>query len=79
MKGVYDYLKSRGFKGSYRFNIVLISKEIDTTSDYIFLTDFINSDESHCLNSLKNYSFTYNVDGIIFKYESSYSLIDKGF
>lgn len=79
-KGIKTYLDKRKPNINVFFKIVLVAKEIDTDSDYIFLTDFINYElEDGCLFSVENYSFKYDIDGITFKSHSEYNLIDKGF
>ena len=66
-------------KTLFKLNIVLCAKNIDTESDYIYISDLISSDEYENICSVYNYSFNYGIDGIIFKNESNYNLIDKGF
>jgi hypothetical protein len=78
-KGIQTYLSDKKPKIWFKLNIVLCAKEIDTSSDYIFLTDLISSSEYEKINSVDNYSFDYGIDGINFKLESGYNLTHKGF
>ena len=78
-KGIKTYLEKRKPNILFRLNIVLCSKVIDTSSDYIFLTDLICSDEFKQINTLSNYSFIYGLDGIKFINEQDYDLTIKGF
>ena len=77
-KGIKQYLESRGFY-NYKLQITLIAPKIDTNSDYIFLTDLIRSRERTNITQINNYSVTYNFNGIQFKDESGYSLINNKF
>jgi hypothetical protein len=80
-RGIKSYLEKHKPHIDFSLNIVLCSKEIDTNSDYIFLCDLIryNEYESGLINSISNYSFDYSIDGIQFKEEKNYDLINKGF
>ena len=78
-KGLSTYLEKTKPNLNYKLNIVICAKEIDTNSDYIFLTDLIESESYSIINSVLNYSFTYDIDGITFKRESNYDLTNKGF
>lgn len=78
-KGISTYLDEKKPNILYRLNIILCAKQIDTESDYIFLTDLIKNESHGYLNSVLNFSFTYNIDGILFKREEDYNLSNKGF
>lgn len=78
-KGIETYLNEYKPNIICKFEITLCAKEIDKSSDFIFLTDFIESENYGSLCSLSLYSFKYDIDGIKFKRESGYNLIDKGF
>lgn len=78
-KGISTYLEKNKPYLNYKLNIVICAKEIDTNSDYIFITDLIESESYGMLSSVSNYSFDYNIDGITFKKESGYDLTNKGF
>lgn len=81
VKGISQYIESfRGKDIEIQYNIVLCAKEIDKTSDYIYLTDLLWANESYgCLSTVKNYSFDYDLEGIKFSSESNYQLIENGF
>jgi len=78
-KGISTYLNEKRPNIIYKLNIVLCAKEIDTTSDYIFLTDLLESENYGTLCYVLNFSFDYGIDGIEFKREQDYNLINKGF
>lgn len=78
-KGIKDYLEHRDFSHDVKFGICLIAKEIDTTSDYIYLEQFTSNSMYGVGFSLRNYSYKYDIDGIKFTPEENYSLIEKGF
>ena len=79
VKGIESYLKKYKPNLIFKLNIILCAKEIDTKSDYIYLTDFIFSEDYYSLCSVKNYSFNYSIDGINFKVERDYHLTNEGF
>ena len=75
-KGVKQYLKHRGFDESdILLSVTLIGKEIDRTSDFIYLPEFIKSEY---LN-LKFYTYDYELGGLYFYEHKNYSLIHEGF
>lgn len=78
-KGISTYLNYKRPNIEYKLNIVLCAKEIDKTSDYIFLTDLLENESYYTLNSVLNFSFDYDIDGIKFIKESGYDLTQKGF
>jgi hypothetical protein len=77
-KGIKSYLDKRGFK-NYKLEIVLIAKEIDNSSDYIFLTDIIKSESLRFVNDISNYSVKYCLNGLSFNLERGYKLINEKF
>jgi len=81
-KGIQSYIKTKGYEGHYKIHIVLSAKEVDLNSDFIYLTDLFNhkySDSLRKINSVSFYSFSYDIDGIIFKKHENYDLIQNGF
>ena len=78
-KGIQTYMLNKRSSTLFKLNIVLCAKNIDTESDYIFISDLISSDEYEKICSVHNYSFNYGIDGIVFKQKQNYNLIDKGF
>jgi hypothetical protein len=86
IKGIKDYLKIKGSDDEYNYRIVLIGKEIDLSSNFIYLNQFIsnenlgNSLDSFSEFNLNNYIYSYSINGIEFNSISdNYSLTDKGF
>lgn len=77
-KGVKRYFTLRGFD-NFIIEIVLIAPKIDTTSDYIFLTDLVSSDEFGFICKVSNYSVNYGFDGVIFRREYDYSVVEENF
>jgi hypothetical protein len=79
-KGIKTYLDENKPNINYRINIVLISKEVDLLGSFIFLPDlFYNEYADNTISSINFYSFKYDINGILFKKEEDYNLIDKGF
>jgi len=78
-KGISTYLDEYKPSIDYKLNIILCAKQIDVESDFIFLTDLLYSNDYSVLNTLRNFSFTYGIDGIQFKIEKGYNLSNKGF
>ena len=67
----------------FKLNISLISKTVDTSGEFIYLTDLINHDncggDFGSIKSINFYSFKYDINGIIFNRVSDYDLSIKGF
>jgi hypothetical protein len=78
-KAIKNYFEKNRKQINFKLNITLIGKEIDKISDFIFITDLIFSDEIGCINSINYYTIIYNVDGLIFKKEGDYKLINENF
>src|SRR6188768_3636169 len=81
-KGIKSYLSKRKLGLKFKLNVVLCAKEVDTTGDFIYLTDLftheINTPNSN-INSVSAYSFNFDIDGINFRSHTEYSLIREGF
>jgi hypothetical protein len=80
LKGIMRYMEKRKlFKTiDIRYKICLIGKSIDTTSTFIYLTDYLSY--LNCeIEGLSCYTYEYEIDGIHFKYHSDYSLTNEGF
>lgn len=87
-KGIDRYLQKRNFSSEYYFNIILIGREVDTSGNFVYLTDLINGGKysfsgidlySGSLNKLSFYRYKYSIDGISFNKESDYQLTNEGF
>lgn len=77
-KGISRYLRTRNYY-DFKFEIILIAPKIETSSDYIYLTDLITSNQIGCIYGISNYSVSITIDGLEFKSENDYRLIDEGF
>lgn len=69
VKGISSYLKFRGW--DYEFEVVLIGKQIETSTSFCYLTDLIDN----------FFVFTYHmdIDGLFFTPQINYDLKNKGF
>lgn len=85
VKGIQDYLKHRNLSHLYNYNITMIGRDVDLNSSFSYLGDIFYNDFwmtdliSEPLININLYTYSYNVDGLLFKEISGYSLIDKGF
>ena len=77
VNAIDHYLSLRKCEFDVEFSIVLIGKHIDKESSFCYLPEFLPSNESS--DFLKVFSYSYGLDGIKFKEESGYRLIDHGF
>lgn len=82
-KGIMRYLwRYRGFY-SFNININLVGRSIDTRRSFIYLTDLIGVESGEgceCrLTEISYYTYEYDFDGISFREESGYGLINEGF
>jgi hypothetical protein len=82
MKGVSEWMKKH--KSSfYRFRIqgVLIGREINTKSDYLYLFEHFRNEEHHQFGQISVYTYDYKFDGIEFNSIdlTAYSLVNEGF
>lgn len=68
-KGVKSYFEKRNL--DVNIYIVLIGKNIDLNSDFIYLADF--------MHNLSFYTYDYEFDGIKFKKHKGYELVNDGF
>ena len=79
-KGIQTYLEEKRPNIDFCLKIVLVSKEVDKSGNFIFLTDLVKKDYTYGgIQGIDFYSFSYEIDGIIFKKEYGYNLIHKGF
>ena len=79
-KGIDFYLKQVREKYlNTKYIVNIVGRKIDSKSSYIYLTDFLTGDYNEYGLSLNNYSYSYNVDGIKFRLENGYRLINSGF
>lgn len=80
-KGIDSYIRDfRNKDIDIIYEIVIIGREIDIASDYIYLTDFLNGNICYCYDfGVSNYSYSYNIDGLKFHLEEGYKLINENF
>lgn len=81
-KGIKTYLETRKPNLEFKLHIVLCGKSVDLNSDFIYLPELLSHDidiPNGNINSVEVYSFGFNIDGIIFKPHSGYSLTNSGF
>lgn len=79
-KGIKRYLSDRKdwmLGEQYEIHLVLIGSEINSNSDWVYLTDFLNTDGFN----LSIFIYKYSFDGLEFKpdYTSDYYLANDGF
>ena len=80
VQGIKSYFNEYRPKIHVAFNIVLCGKEIDKSGSFVYLTDLIFGYENlGTLNFLSYYTYSYSLDGLIFKKEENYNLVNKGF
>lgn len=76
-RGIQHYF--RIYRERYFFkmkiNIVLVGKQIDLDSDFVYLTEVLSSEYF----DLKMFTYDYCLDGLEFKCHANYSLVTPGF
>lgn len=80
LKGIRRYLSQYHYNLYERsiYEIVLIGREIDTDSDFVYLTDLICSNNNYSFD-LSFYTYDFKFDGISFNRQSHYKLSKEGF
>jgi hypothetical protein len=85
LQGIKTYLAKRGMEDYYDYNIILIGRELDTSSSFCYLGDIFNydcEDKPIYYQSTTNvhlFKYNFNLNGLIFNKINGYNLIDKGF
>lgn len=83
IKGIQEYFIKRNIDiDKFLWNITLIGKELDTSGSFCYLPELIANSSmtpSRYLNSLEFYTYSYEIDGLIFKDHLGYTLNNKGF
>lgn len=74
-KGIRSYLEKRNKLHLYDIKIVLIGKEIDVDGAFCYLPEILNMET----NLIEFYTYTFDIDGILFTEKMGYSLINEGF
>lgn len=75
MKGISRYLQKRGVNNEVR--ISLVGKSVDEKSTFLYLSDFLHTENKNLL--LNNYIYSYGVDGLTFEKSSGWKLNEEGF
>lgn len=76
-RGIQSYFSKKGsnFYDRAKINIVLIGKDIDNHSSFIYLPDMLDG----YYFSLKLYTYDLSINGLTFKEHSNYKLVKEGF
>ena len=78
-RGIQRFIHcKKDYNISLKFKIVCIGKRIDLDSSYVFMSEFLTDEEGYTLE-LKNYTYSYKVDGIKFKLINGMKLTEEGF
>jgi len=85
LKGIQSFLELRGIKKHYNYRIILIGRSIDVSSSFIYLTDLVSTiyttsfvdDPTSFI--LSYYTYSYDINGILFNKQYNYNLTNKGF
>jgi len=83
VKGIQNYLISKGKVKQYIINVVLIGRTIDTTGSFCFITDMLSID-SYCNEpfthgTISFMTYDYTINGLSFESKSGYQLTNEGF
>lgn len=85
VKGIKTYLEKKSIEDKYNVEILLIGKNLDLESSFIYLTDFLISESDYILDDskfevdLNYYTYKYGLNGIEFNQQYGYNLVNKGF
>jgi hypothetical protein len=71
-RGIQRYLEKRNKTKLFEIKIDLIGKELDTTGSFCFISNLLRS-------KISFFTYSYDINGIEFKYEYDYSLKNEGF
>jgi hypothetical protein len=79
-KGIDRYLKKRNFSFQVKFEIMLIGRNIDTSSSFPYIFDFFNNRiNDKNATRVSGYTYDYDIDGISFTEVNDYKLTKEGF
>ena len=78
VKGIKRFLDKRKFSFDIIYRIVLIGKNLDLNSAYSYVSDLIPENIDNSM-FLRNFTYSYNINGILFSEESGYKLTNEGF
>lgn len=79
-KGVQSFMDNKGY--DYDIEIVLIGKTIDLSGAICYLPSLFNNDNDFNLgfiNSIRYYTYSYDIDGLRFTNLEGYTLSNEGF
>lgn len=85
LHGIKRYLEKKGISENYDYNIVLIGKEFDDNSSFVYLPEILNTFsyidniDRPCIFNLNLYTYSYDIDGLKFNEISGYKLVNEGF
>ena len=82
IKGIKRYLTVHKPTLRYTFELTLIGSSLDDKGSFCFIPDLIKgdgSDSDECIRHISFYTYTYELDGLIFESKSYYKLTNEGF
>jgi len=79
LKGIQRYLEFREKHFEVRYDIILIGDNIESSSDFLYLTDLIESYGYNTGFNLKFYTYGMDINGLNFTKECGYKLTTEGF
>lgn len=72
--GIRSYLEQRGID-NFNITITLIGDSLELSSEFVYIENFMSS----CGAEFNVYTYEYKIDGIKFKRESGYKMMNEGF
>lgn len=80
-KGIHKYLTDVRDFNRFTLDITLIGKYIDTSSNFVYLTELIDAHQPNIgtINSISYYTYSYELEGLTFKQRYGYNLTNDGF
>lgn len=87
VKGIQRYIEKYrpDMSDHYNYRITIIGNDLDKKSSVVYLNDFFNTElceqkiYDNVLTSVNLYTYSYEIDGLKFKYVEDYTLINEGF
>ena len=84
LKGVISYLEKRKLSNEFNYKIILIGREIDLNSSFVYLNDLFPDNDYNTtfdisVTSINLYKYSYSIDGLEFNPIYNYKLIEEGF
>ena len=75
VKGIQVYLRERDLFNDFTLKIVLVGKNIDNESSFIYLPSFLKNNDF----KLELYTYDFTIDGFKFTKHENYELTNSGF